>query len=318
MKTKIKTKFLALVLSLVCLLGCISVSAEFVKGGDALSSLKYTISTGTYTCKSTGKKYDFTTRTYKLKEGGVVRYMDLVGFSVTQNSDGTHKIGEKEGRGEYFSSQFENLTNGAKQDLLKDVFAIGNAVCADGENGYLGTGDVIPTDETMTDFMNYIQSQSGMGSQLLATLMSETKPDYVSANRLYAPFSGVVGTILGIISVLIMALLGITMALDIAFITIPAFQLAMGADGSGEGGADDSKKMSRLISQEARQAVQISGDAGGKNGQSGDDKMALGVYFKKRWKGLVLLGICLLYLVQGQIYTLVGWIIDLLSGFLGF
>jgi hypothetical protein len=108
------------------------------------------------------------------------------------------------------------------------------------------------------------------------------------------------------------------MALDIAFITIPAFQLALGADGSGQGGSDNSNKMNRIISSEARKAVEAQGGGQGGGGQSGDDKQALGIYFKKRWKGLVLLGICLLYLVQGQIYALVAWIINLMSGFLGF
>ena len=33
---------------------------------------------------------------------------------------------------------------------------------------------------------------------------------------------------------------------------------------------------------------------------------------------LIVLGVCLLYLIQGQIFTLVSWILNLLSGFLGF
>ena len=50
----------------------------------------------------------------------------------------------------------------------------------------------------------------------------------------------------------------------------------------------------------------------------GNKKQALGIYLKRRIFMLILLGICLLYLVQGQIYTFVGWILDLVSGFLGF
>ena len=46
--------------------------------------------------------------------------------------------------------------------------------------------------------------------------------------------------------------------------------------------------------------------------------MALGVYFKYRWLELVVLGICLLYLVSGNIYSFVAWVLDLVSGFLGF
>ena len=164
---------------------------------------------------------------------------------------------------------------------------------------------------------NVMQQQTGMGASLLASLLQNTKPDYTTANRIYEPFSGVVGTILGIIAILIMSALGITMALDLAYITIPAFQMAMGcSDESGNG--TKGKGIGGIISQEAKSAVKAAD--GGQGGQSGDGsyKAAVGIYFKYRWKGLVLLGICLLYLVQGQIYSFVAWFIDLFSGFLGF
>ena len=47
----------------------------------------------------------------------------------------------------------------------------------------------------------------------------------------------------------------------------------------------------------------------------GGTKQALGIYFKNRVIMLIILGICLFYLVQGQIYKLVGIILDLVSGF---
>ena len=150
----------------------------------------------------------------------------------------------------------------------------------------------------------------------MAALMSDTKPDYASANRIYQPFSGLVGTALGLISILIMSLLAVTMALDIAYIVIPSFQLLL--DGGDDAGGGQAKGMSRIISQEARSAVKSVSDGGG-GGQSGSgNKMAIGQYFKMRWKALIVLGICLLYLVQGQIYSFVAWVIDLVSGFLGF
>ena len=162
------------------------------------------------------------------------------------------------------------------------------------------------------------QNKAGMGSQLLATLMSETKPDYASANAIYAPFSGVVGTIIALIAILVMALLGVTMALDIAYIVIPPVQMALGGDEGGQGGKDGKKGLSGLVSKEARSAVKAAEGGGGAGGQSGEYKAAIGIYFKYRWKGLVILGICLLYLVQGEIYNFVAWFIDLFSGFLGF
>ena len=195
---------------------------------------------------------------------------------------------------------------------MRDVFTLANAIAADTDKGY-NTGDTAPTDETVSDLMKTISQQSGMGASMLAMIMQNTKPDYVTANRIYEPFSGVVGTILGIVSILIMALLGVTMALDLAYITIPAFQMALG--GEDEGG---NKKggISGIISKEAKAACKAADGGAGGQGGDGSYKAAVGIYFKYRWKGLVLLGICLLYLVQGQIYSLVGWIIDLFSGFL--
>lgn len=290
---RVRKTIVALILSLVCLLGStLTVFASNVSPAQAYEALQdYT---GLDKCATVGDGWNYEDNEYKMSGGGYYMYMDIA-------TGDSNFINEK---------KFSELTAGAKQDFLKDMLYIANLCAAEEESGI--------TTETVNDMMEVLQNKSGMGSQLLATLLANTKPDYATANKLYQPFSGVVGTILGVISVLIMALLGITMALDIAFITIPTFQLVMGADGSGQGGADDSKKMARIISQEARQAVELANNSGGSGGQSGDDKMALGVYFKKRWKGLVLLGICLLYLVQGQIYSLVAWIIDLLSGFLGF
>lgn len=210
--------------------------------------------------------------------------------------------------------QFDQLKSGEKQKLLKYMMQIGNGMAYDTANG--NTAGKSVTTDTVNDMCEILQNKTGVGSQLLASLLSETKPDFAAANKIYEPFSGVVGTILGVISVVMMALLGLTMALDIAFIVIPAFQLIMGGD---EGSGKEGNKFSKLISVEARNAVNAAEGGGGAGGQDGSGhKMALGIYFKARWKGLVILGICLLYLVQGQIYSFVAWVIDLLSGFLGF
>lgn len=217
---------------------------------------------------------------------------------------------------------FQQLTAGAKQDFLKKVFEIANCLAEGTAQNDPDVGSTGITDDTLDNMMHVIQNYSGMGSSMLATLLANTKPNYASASRLFAPFSGVVGTILGIIAIAIMALLGVTMALDLAFINIPAFQMFCSDDGSdGEGGNKSGGKsasgIGALISQEAKNAVRQATNQEGGNGDKGNQKSATGLYFKSRWKGLLLLGICLLYLVQGQIYSLVAWVIDLVSGFIG-
>lgn len=246
-------------------------------------------------------------KTYDKDGGGYYLYMDMVSS-------------EYEARTGYVSQErFNELTAGARRELLSDIMRLCNHLVAyhAKQNNTEEEGDRI-TDQTANLYIESLQNLDGAGSQLISSLMADTKPDYVSANRIYQPFSGVVGTILGIISILIMALLGITMANDIAYIVIPIYQLALDGDSDASQGGG-TKGMAKIVSQEARNAVKAAGNGDGANGQSGSgNKLAIGVYFKARWKSLVILGICLLYLVQGQIYSFVAWILDLLSGFLNF
>lgn len=308
MQRTIKSRIVALLamalITVTTFFGSLSVNAVYTTGADALGTLKATVGSGVYTYSAGNKVYDYAANRYKVSGGGYYLYNELIDTTSLANSSADF----------FHNTKFEELTSSAKQDFLKDVFTIANAVAADTDKGY-HTGSVAPTDETVSDLMQIIAQQSGMGASMLAMLMQNTKPDYVTANRLYEPFSGVVGTILGIVSILIMALLGVTMALDLAYITIPAFQMALG--GEDEGG---NKKggISGIISKEAKAACKAADGGSGGQGGDGSYKAAVGIYFKYRWKGLVLLGICLLYLVQGQIYSLVGWVIDLFSGFLGF
>lgn len=310
-KQRVVCFILLLVMGLTTLFGSLAIHADYTTGADAMGTLKATVATGSYTYKAGNKILNYAAERYKISGGGYYLYTELIDTSSIAGGNGPV------GRVDYFdATKFDTLTSGAKQDFLSDVFTIANAIAADSAYGY-NTGTLAPTEDTVSDFMSNIAQQSGMGSSMLAMIMQNTKPDYVTANRLYEPFSGVVGTILGLVSVLIMALLGVTMALDIAYITIPAFQMALGGEGEGST-QGQSKGLSRIISQEAHKAIAAADGGSGGQGGDGSYKAAVGIYFKYRWKGLVMLGICLLYLVQGQIYSFVGWIIDLFSGFLGF
>lgn len=301
-KNRLVARIMAFMLALTMMLGtCVTASAA--TAAEALDKLEEAVVIGKYTCIETGKIYDMTPMSYKTSGGGYFTYLEITGANYTTV--------------DFFNeTKFQELTASAKQDFLKDTMSIANAMVYDTENNEASTHGV--TSETVDTMLRIYQNKAGMGSQLLATLMSETKPDYASANAIYAPFSGVVGTIIALIAILVMALLGVTMALDIAYIVIPPVQMALGGDEGGQGGKDGKKGLSGLVSKEARSAVKAAEGGGGAGGQSGEYKAAIGIYFKYRWKGLVILGICLLYLVQGEIYNFVAWFIDLFSGFLGF
>lgn len=261
------------------------------------------------------------TKTYPVKDGGYLLYQEITGSTL--KGDDIVDI-----------NKFNQLTTGSKQKYLQDLFKVANAVAYATERGgtaFTGAGSVTSgaNTETVNILYQYLEGKEGMGSVLMASIMENTKPDFASANKIYKPFSGLVGTVLGVIAIVIMALLGITMALDIAYITIPAIQLMLdGGEGGGThtggpmgqpgAGGGKGKGLSGLVSQAARNAVQAAAGQGNQ-GQGGEgNKMALGVYFKYRWLELCVLGICLLYLVSGNIYSFVAWLLDLVSGFLGF
>lgn len=259
--------------------------------------------------KGTVKAVDsaFAERTYKVQGGGTLKYKQMFHSTATTGSAGDVTLC-------YLNeAAFDKLNSDGKRKFLEDFFSSANACVYYSDAAKSGSANAV-SDETVTDVYNNLQSVEGMGTLLMASLLQNTKPNFVAANNIFAPFSGVIGTILGFISILIMALLGITMALDILYITIPAFQLIIGDAKSGQGEKNGAANIgAKIVSTEAIKAVEAS-----QNGQNGEYKSAIGTYFGYRWKSLILLGICLLYLVSGQIYTLVAKLIDLLSGFLGF
>ena len=82
----------------------------------------------------------------------------------------------------------------------------------------------------------------------------------------------------------------------------------------GESDGDKKGMAKFLVSHEATSAVR---EAEGSDSGQGSYKYAIGIYLRRRAIALIILGICLLYLVQGQIYVFVGFIMDLVQGFLG-
>lgn len=228
---------------------------------------------------------------YAVEGGGTVQGKDLFDGSPTDGYD----LNEDE---------FQKLTSRAQTEVVEDIAENSNAAVEDDGN------DV--SEGTVQNWWKELQSKDGVGSKFLNEILKNTKPDFVTANAIYEPFSGLVGTILGVIAVLLMAFLGIVMVCDISYIALPPVRNLV-ADQDG-----DAHKIakSKIFSHDAIYAVQCAESTS--DGGSGGGKQALGIYLKRRVVMLCILGICLLYLIQGQVYTLVGLLLDLVSGFLGF
>lgn len=248
----------------------------------------------------------YTDRDYKLSGGGSVNGKKL--WEGASDSKYT---------GNVVASQYALLTTGSQQDFVNDVIAATNKAISDDTVSYNGkdytTKDV--TNETATEWFRRLQTTEGIGPKLLTGFLSDTKPDFITANKIYSPFSSIVGTILGILAILGMSLLGVVLVSDVMYIALPPLQALVPPDGPREARAEGTSavaKLSFIFSDDARYAVRTA--MAEENGK----KQAYGIYLKRRVVMLILLGICLLYLVSGQIYSLVGKLLDLVSGFLGF
>lgn len=310
MQKRVIAFFMAILMTMAM---CFTVFAAPVDANTAQNNLKEALGTGSYA--------------YQGGSSGVARTIDYSGVKLETTGGGFvtwSSVVPATGTDYINKAQFDQLTQSSKRKVLEGMFEIANAMEDDNTNNMTATGSPNGvTTETVESMMTNIQNNSGMGSQMLAMLMKNTKPNYMAANKIYEPFSGPLGTALALIAILIMALLGLTMALDLAYITIPPFQMLCGGgaeagQGGGPGGGKKGGGLGGFISSEAKHAVK-SAD-GGQGGQAGggEYKAAVGVYLKHRWIGLTILGICLLYLVQGEIYNFVAWFVDLFSGLLNF
>lgn len=290
MRTMLKKKNIFALLLTVVLVVCMSVSVFAKTSEGAVDSL----SNGVYT--------DVGKNTYQYAGGGSVAGTGLfeqVKTSATDTaSNGYWTVKE---------SEFNKLSSSEQTRFLTDVVDSTNEIVADGSSTYKEVDD-----STAQEWWKRLQSKTGVGSKFMAVLLKDTKPDFVAANAIWKPFSGPVGVLLGLGAVIIMSLLGLVIVADIAYIALPPVRIFAEEGGEGKKGGI----RSHLFSYEATQAVKIAENGGG-NG-NGETKQALGIYFKRRVVMLIVLGICLMYLVNGQIYTLVGWILDLVSGFLKF
>lgn len=284
-------KISAVVLMLIMLLsmGMMSVFAAGDEDDQALSEL------------STGVAQELASNSYKVEGGGSLNGSDLFVQDESYDKVNVQTIDEK---------NFNKLTSSAQSELVSDIAEKSNEY-ADDDKAHKSV-----TDDTVQNWWKQLQTKKGAGSKFLNVILENTKPDFVKANQIYAPFSGIIGTIMGIIAVVGMGLLGIVLVADIFYIVIPPVRMMVAEEGGqpGEGRGSRTGK-SKLFSDDALYAVKIAEES---SDGGGSKKQALGVYLKRRIPMLILLGICLMYLVSGSIYTLVGYVLDLVSGFIGF
>ena len=238
---------------------------------------------------------DLAGNTYQLSGGGTVNGSDII------KPDGTIN-----------QAIYEQLTSSAQSQFANDLMAKTDSYTEPTAQDYtpsLAKSSGV-TSETKQNWFKELRSNSGLGSKLLtSTLARGVYADLDGGARWFAPFSGPLSTALGFLAILILAGTTISAVIDLAYISIPAFQVLSDAvangGGNGSGGGGGLRQAStKLVSTAARKAVEAE-----ENGQN-----AVWVYFKKAFMKYLMVGLALCFLAYNLLWSLVGTAMDLVTG----
>lgn len=145
---------------------------------------------------------------------------------------------------------------------------------------------------------------------LRSNLIEQIEPNMFTSYELYKPFSGAMGTILGIICILILLFQIFTTLLDMMYMQFPVFRERVFQMKTTSGGGRFSMVRDRthlerpwFISYEAAYANKV-------NVESNGEKNALVIYFSHRVLSLLVIVVCLTYLILGSMSDVVFWLWD--------
>lgn len=142
-------------------------------------------------------------------------------------------------------------------------------------------------------------------AELLTSLFANTKADLFTAMKWFSPFQGTLGLILGIGVIFIIVLLIASTVFDLVYIGLPMARNVM--DGKAE---QNGKPRPFGVSTDAVRVVTENED-GNNKGTGGNMYVA---YFKKRVVTYIILAVCILYLISGQLSSVIGWLLGQVSG----
>lgn len=149
---------------------------------------------------------------------------------------------------------------------------------------------------------NFIESQDESTASLVRQLSNDVNADFARAYMAFKPFSGVLGFVLGVFAIGIFVTLTLMIVTDLSYIVIPIVRDWLTPASSNA--------KPKYVSNEAWYAVKEV------DSSTNTSKNTLLIYFKKKTMQFVILSICILYLLSGQIYTLIGNIMDMFRGVL--
>lgn len=160
--------------------------------------------------------------------------------------------------------------------------------------------------DTQQDIMTQIQeSDSDVAAIMIPMIFDESKADLFTAYKWLYPLLSILRVVFGIGSILIILLLFGSTIMDLVYIGLPVWRESQ-SEKSGS-------KNPFGVSYEAMKTVKEVE----KNLGEGSYQNAYVLYFKRRALTYVMLAICLLYLIVGEIGGLVTWVLNLAGGIVG-
>ncbi|ASS98397.1 hypothetical protein B9L19_03500 [Geobacillus thermocatenulatus] len=161
--------------------------------------------------------------------------------------------------------------------------------------------------QTQQNIINTMSTANEEVSKLLVPLLMDTaKADVYTAMRWVKPIIPVIQVIFGIGAVIISILLIGSTVIDLVFIGLPIAREAILDNRSEKSGRV------KFISSDAEAVIKEVESSLADN--TGRYKNAYLTYFKRRALTYIILSICLLYLVMGELGNLIAWLLSLGEG----
>lgn len=196
--------------------------------------------------------------------------------------------------------------NGDTVTLNKDAFTYGTDASVKEALSYFVSDlqNSSVSEQGQQDIMDtWSEADSNINKILIPITIDKTSADIYTAMKWLNPFLPIIRVILGVLAILIVVLVILSTTIDLMFIGLPIARERM--QGSGD------KKAIPFVSNDAVYAVN---ETASSLSSSGGYKNAYFTYFKHRAMTYVLLSICVLYLVLGELSGLIAWLLTLGDG----
>lgn len=158
------------------------------------------------------------------------------------------------------------------------------------------------------NIMTMIQeSNDRVAAMMIPLIFDESQADLFTAYKIIHPFLAVLSIVLGIGAYIIIFLLILSTVIDMLYIGLPVWR---------EKVSENSKGSSNPFGVSYEALTTVKEIEAGLTDNSGGYRNAYLLYFKRRALSYILLGICILYLVAGQLGGIISFILNLVSGFM--